>query len=133
VYFFEPKSFPGAWVLLRKAVYNTDQLTGHDSTGVDFWHRDLVYHSTATTLGHYSITTMISSFRVEHFEVADTYNGWMAVGDIGGFVFWMVVLHTFAMIMVGLAFPNDSGFLQNKTSVQNTGGSVQNEQAQPLL
>jgi len=35
----------------------------------------------------------------------------MAVGTIGGFGFWMLILHSFVMILVGFCFANESKFL----------------------
>jgi len=79
--------------------------------GVTTWEKTALYHSTVFTPASFTITTIISSFRVTHHEQANNYDGWMAVADIGGFAFWMVILHTIAMIVVGFILPNESKFL----------------------
>jgi len=101
--FFEPRASPGAWILLKKIEIGT--------TGVSHWEKELVYHSMVSTPGSYVVSAVIDSFRVEHFDIEDTYNGFMAVGEIGGFGFFMVFLHTFLMILLGFCFDNNSKFL----------------------
>lgn len=48
---------------------------------------------------------------MRHIVEYDSYNGWMALGDIGGFAFFMMILHTMVMMCIGVCFNNDSQFL----------------------
>lgn len=75
------------------------------------WGRNLVYHSTVSSSNTYHIQTIIGSFRVLHVEQQDSYNGWMALGGIGGFAYFLLILHTIIMMAVGVIFTNDSKFL----------------------
>jgi len=115
--YLAPRSRPGAWVMLNKAYISPlsgdSEITGSNSRSIPIWEKKFVYHSTLSTPGVYSITTMVSSFRVMHYEQTDTFNGWMAIGAIGGFAFWMVILHTICMIVIGIFFSNESKFLTN--------------------
>jgi len=109
-----PRNPPGVWVLLRKAFIQPEgsmssELAG--PSGIPIWEKSQVYHSTVSTPGHYVVRTTISSFRVNHYEQTNSYNGWMAVGGIGGFAFWMVILHTIVIAVVGFVFSNESRFL----------------------
>jgi len=76
------------------------------------WRRTLVYHSSTGERGHYSISTILTSFLVIHQDQSNSYNGWQALGDIGGFAFFMVCLQTLIMgLGIGLCFSNNSKFL----------------------
>jgi len=76
------------------------------------WRRTLVYHSSTATPGEYRVSTILTSFLVRHEEQANSYNGWQALGDIGGFAYFMVALQTLIMgLGIGLCFSNNSKFL----------------------
>lgn len=94
-----------AWVLLKKAVADAH---GKKAT---LWERTLVYHSSLSTPGFYHITTIVSSFRVDHFEERVLYTGWMSAADIGGFAFFLLIIHTIAMLIVGFVLDYDGKFL----------------------
>jgi len=109
-----PRNSPGVWILLRKGFLQpqgamNSELAGPN--GIPIWEKSQIYHSTVSTPGHYVVKTTISSFRINHYEQTNSYNGWMAVGGIGGFAFWMVILHTIVMAVVGFILPNESRFL----------------------
>jgi len=94
-----------AWILLRNDKVTLDGVTLND------WERTLVYQTSVSTPGIYRITTILTSFMVGHIEQADSYPGWRALGDIGGFAFFMVLLSTLFMIAFGFCFTNNSKFL----------------------
>jgi len=96
-----------AWILLENALLQV----GKTSNQVQLWNRDLIYHSTVSQNNLYNVTVIMGSFFVEHYDPKDTYNGWMTLGDIGGVGFFMAVLHTIFMIMIGFFFSNTSTFL----------------------
>jgi len=96
-----------AWIMLEK---NLLQATKHHEV-FELWSRTLLYHSTASSTGYYNFTVIMGSYFVRHFEPKDTYNGWMTVGNIGGVGFFMVIIHTLAMIILGLFLSNTSTFL----------------------
>lgn len=96
-----------AWVMIEKAVVKYK-----GKPPATEWGRDLLYHSTESTVfGQYNIATILGTFRVAHLEQQDSYNGWMALGGIGGFAYFLIILHTIIMIAVGIVFTNDSKFL----------------------
>jgi len=92
-------------ILLEKSVE-----TGSSST--DLWHRSMSYHNSTSQNGVFVISTIIDSFRVIHFDEKDTYTGWMGTADIGGFTFFLVILHSLAMLAIGFFMTNDSHFLK---------------------
>jgi hypothetical protein len=98
-----------SWVLLSKAVTKPKGQPEFDA-----WERDLIYHSSVVNPGQYQVNIFMNSFRVVHFEFIDSYDGWMMLGDVGGFAFFLLVLHTLTMIAFGLCFNKNSHFLENK-------------------
>jgi hypothetical protein len=103
-----------AWITLVKEVFRPVRARRNYDNGTDGfinWGAHVVYHSTVSVPGHYSITTAIESFRVAHIEQSDTYDGWMAMGDIGGFAFFLLILHSIVVFVVGIFLSNESKFL----------------------
>jgi len=98
-----------AWIMLEKALYDSD-----GNPEITEWHRSLLYHSTAYSPGVYNITVIIGSYAVEHWEQVDSYTGWMSAGDIGGFGFFLVIIHSIIMMIVGVFFKNNAVFLGGK-------------------
>jgi len=96
-----------AWVMLEKSVLQTSKKADQ----IQLWERTLLYHSTVSQANFYNVTTIMGSFLVRHFDPKDVYNGWMTIGDVGGVGFFMVILHTMVMILIGLFFSNTSSFL----------------------
>jgi len=78
---------------------------------VQLWQSTLLYHSSISQPNYYNASISIGSHFVRHFEPKDAYNSWMAIGDIGGVAFFMVVIHGIAMIVFGLFLTNNSNFL----------------------
>jgi len=99
-----------AWVMLEKSIWNSA------SQNITDWDRSLLYHSTVSVPGQYYIEVIIGSYNVWHIDQTDVYNGVMAMGDIGGFAFFLLVIHSIIMLFVGLCFLNNSTFLKNTGS-----------------
>jgi len=104
-----------AWVELEKNIIRTRE-------GKDFvdWGRKVVYLSNSRTNTTeyliYDIITVIPSFRVNHVELRDPEIGWMAAGEVGGFAFLGVIIHTIVMMLFGICLDNDSRFLRSGSS-----------------
>jgi len=95
-------------VMLGKSIW-------HSSSGwVELWNKNLFYHSTMSVPNFYNLSVILQDFWVRVYEPRDTYNGWMAVGSIGGVGFFMTCLHTLVMIIVGLFMANNSTFLNGE-------------------
>jgi len=96
-----------AWILLTKDIV-------HGTGGrAERWERYLLYHSTLSHPASYQITVLIDSFDVDIITLHDNpYTGWMALGDMGGVAFFLLILHTIVMIVVGVFFTNSSSFLK---------------------
>jgi len=95
------------WIILDKEIaYVSGQ---GDMT---FWNKDLVVRSSNYTLGQYRIKVFIGTFEVPHFFFQNSYNAWMGVGDVGGFAFFTLILHTIVMMLLGICMENDSRFLK---------------------
>jgi len=94
-----------AWVLI------SNEKIEWNGREVNDWRRKLVYHSSERLPGQYRIATIIENFFVPHIEAADSFTGWMALGDAGGFAFFMIILHGVVMVAFGFCFTNNSKFL----------------------
>jgi len=101
----------GSFILLGKGV-----ITINKQFQVDEWTRQLQYLTTASTPGSFRVFVVLEGFGVLNFAPRNIYDGWKAVGDVGGFAFFMFGLHTLVMIIVGLVFVNNSSFLKPKES-----------------
>jgi len=97
-----------AWVALQKVVAT---LMG-DSSPRTFWERKLVYQVNTGERLTYQIDTVMDSFAVLEYFQGNRYNGWQAVGDIGGFAFFTIILHMLFMMLVGVFLRNESTFLK---------------------
>jgi hypothetical protein len=69
------------------------------------WRRNLVYHSTeGFRNSSFHVSVKMEEFHVLHMEKVDSYNRWMSVGDIGGYVvlfyydFWFLLLNSVAKL-----------------------------------
>jgi len=100
-----------SWVELDKGLFT-------DSTGnvITQWYRNLIYHSTIAVIGQYNVSVDIGGFWVSHVDQSDIYSGFMSLGDVGGFAFFMLVIHALLMIILGVCFANTSEFLGGKSS-----------------
>jgi hypothetical protein len=101
-----------AWVLLTKRFW-----VEPSGNTIEEWERDLLYHSTQSSPGNYTVLLVIDDFTVATVLSRENYyTGFMAVGDIGGTAFFLVLVHTIAMMLVGCVIPNDSVFLNGSAS-----------------
>jgi hypothetical protein len=100
-----------AWVLLEKRVARPRHALDNGDRELTFWRRRIHYQSTEADPGYYYVSTIIESFGVEHYEQKDFYDGWQAMGDVGGFAFFLLILHSIVMLGVGVFLANDSKFL----------------------
>jgi len=94
----------GAWILLNneKLFYNGNEYND--------WHRKLIYQSSIRERGMYKVAVVMNSFFVSHVDQADSYTGWMAIGEAGGFAYFTVILHFLLMIPFGFCLTNNSKF-----------------------
>jgi len=99
-------------ILLRKNYWTQS----HSSPQIILWERQLVYHSTNFAEDFYNVSVIMGNFYTRHWQPKDAYNGWMAVGNIGGVAFFMVCIHTAIMAIVGLILTNTSTFLTSDES-----------------
>jgi len=108
-----PRKEPGMWVLMRKGFYSPllGTIIPTQDYAHPFWEKTSLSHSSVYTPGKYHVEIILSTFRVIHNEQMGAFTGWMAVGSIGGFAFWMLILHVIVMILVGFFFNNESRFL----------------------
>jgi len=100
-----------AWILLTKNIIEPKH-----GKSINMWGRQLLYHSSVFTTNQFALDIKMDAFLVFHFEENDYYTGWMAIGDIGGVGFFLVILHTIVMIVVGLFMENTSKFLNPAAS-----------------
>lgn len=59
----------------------------------------------------FSVSFEFAHLHVTHFDEQDLFNGWMGVGEIGGFAFFLYIFHTALMFFIGFCVPNTSKFL----------------------
>jgi hypothetical protein len=114
---------PSVWI----APNNFSEVTlaknryGDDEKLLDLWRPNLVYLDTVSQPFNYHINVAIDSFFVPHFEVADFYDGWRSMGDIGGFIFLVVLLHAVVLMLIECIVPRDSKFLSGKLTPSQVG------------
>jgi len=75
------------------------------------WDARLNYKSSVQENTFFMIQIIMGSFTVMHFEEDAWYDGWMSLGEVGGFAFFLYILHTIAMTLVGFFLENNSTFL----------------------
>jgi len=100
------------WVLLEKIILTSGK------SKLDAWHRDLLYHSTVARAGFFNVSTVLDTFRVTHQQSVDEYNGWMSTGNIGGFAFFLLILHGLIVLVSGVFLTNTSTFLKPNQNEQ---------------
>jgi len=93
---------------------NVLQKTRNEPT-VDLWATNLIYESTNFQPNLYNLTLIMQSFYVNYFQPRNNYNGWMAVGNIGGVGYFMVCVHVLFTIIIGFFLANTSNFLANSS------------------
>jgi len=103
-----------AWINLQQL-----SVTSFTMPATKQWRSQLVYHSTVSVAGHYGISVYLSNFLVFHYEQSNSYDGWMAASDIGGFAFFMVVVHALALFSASIFFDDSSSFLKSDSSTSN--------------
>jgi len=100
------------WVVLRPVNFAIGGTHHQD------WERELVYHSSVAHPGQFSVRTVIATFIETDVRRVDIYDGYRAIGDIGGFMYFMVILHTLLLIIAGAFLSNTSKFLGGEVSRQ---------------
>jgi len=94
------------WVMLDKSY-----ITYQGRPTLEEWERELVYHSTVWHPGKYVVSVIINRFFVTHGEQGQKYDPWRAIGEIGGFAYFLFLLHAMMMMLVGICFNNDAKIL----------------------
>jgi len=70
---------------------------------------------------NFGMALRFNDFRVLNFQKADLFNGWMGIGTIGGFAFFLYILHSGIMGMIGCFLPNTSKFLGGEHGARPSG------------
>jgi len=86
--------------------------------GVDtqvVWRSNLQYHTTVASADYFHLRIVFENFAVVHWDESSGQQ-WWSVGAIGGFAFFMVILHTIFMAIIEMCLPNDSRFLKGGNS-----------------
>jgi len=81
-----------------------------------FWDRQIFYFNDAWTTGSYQVYVTIDGFGYFRFDTQNLYSGWRSTSDVGGFAYFLVVIHTAVMIILGICFANNSTFLKSNKS-----------------
>eukprot|EP01118_Nematostelium_gracile_P001329 TRINITY_DN1136_c0_g1_i1.p1 TRINITY_DN1136_c0_g1~~TRINITY_DN1136_c0_g1_i1.p1 ORF type:complete len:302 (-),score=64.16 TRINITY_DN1136_c0_g1_i1:80-985(-) len=106
-----PNNFLGIYIAPNNNswIYLSPDVIQRSGEGVENdWERRLVYHSTFSVPRTYMVSISIERFLLLHADQTDKYSGWMAVGEIGGYAFFAVLLHKLVMILVGFVLENNS-------------------------
>jgi len=102
-----------AWVMLEKALIQGGR---KQPKWIEVWERTLLYHSTNASPNFYNVSTIIGTFRVNHIELKDPSIGWVGAANVGGFAFFVILIHTIVMSLFGICLDNDSKFLRGNDS-----------------
>jgi len=100
---FGPNSM--TWLIMKKRVFQWK------SFEVDVWDTVPIYHSTIFQQNNFSAAVMIGEFLVMHINPREMYSGWVVFGAVGGTGFFMTILASIIMIIVGIFLNNNSTFL----------------------
>jgi hypothetical protein len=107
---------------LRKSTISSRFING------DYWYSDVSYFQPIQStplhgnIWSFKIIFNIVTFDVFHYEEMEytdevgSFNGWMAAGAIGGFAYFMYILHTIVMFLLGFFLTNNSKFLTGQDS-----------------
>jgi len=95
------------WLDMKKKVV---QLKGFN---LEVWDVVPIYHSTYWTQQAYNVTIMIGEFVTLHIQPKELYSGWLVYGAIGGTGFFMVIIQTILMALLGICLSNNSVFLSS--------------------
>lgn len=75
------------------------------------WSTSVSYQTTSETPNMYVVILQLDSFHIFNYEETDWYTGWMAAADIGGFAFFLYILHFIVMTVLNVVLENNSKFL----------------------
>jgi len=76
------------------------------------WGRNLMYQSSVADGQLFAVRMQYDTFSVFHWVEDSGFDSWLSVGGIGGFAFFMIILHTILMTLVEICLPNESKFLK---------------------
>jgi len=76
-----------------------------------FWSTQVSYTTSTAVPTQYVVILQMEHFFVFNYEKTDWYTGWMAAADIGGFAFFMYILHWIVMTFMNIFMENNSKFL----------------------
>jgi len=111
-----------AWVSIGKTGVND----GSSAQENFIYHLSLTYRTTVIQGDFFNVHFAYDSFSVFHWFKSMGYDTWLSVGGIGGFAFFMVILHTAFMWLIGLCLTNDSKFLIHNEHESSSSSSYQN-------
>jgi len=77
----------------------------------NYWSSKVSYRTNVAVKDLYIAILQMESFHVLNYEKTDWYTGWMAAADIGGFAFFLVILHWMVMTFLNIFMENNSKFL----------------------
>jgi len=90
-----------------------------ESKGKDpsvIWQHQINYHSSVVEGNFFAVRFSFDTFAVFHWQEDTGFDTWLSVGGIGGFAFFMLIMHTIFMTIVGTCLPNESKFLSSGTA-----------------
>jgi len=111
-----------AVIELNREIMNVNGVVG------TYWDRQLFYFSDVSVAGTYQIFVAVNGFGAFQFSTQNLYTGWRALGDIGGFAYFLVMLQTGVMILLGFCFVNESSFLRASSGRSATSGPARSAQ-----
>jgi len=80
------------------------------------YERNLQYIDNAPTPGLYNIQIQFPGFGYFTYSLRNMYSDWRALGQIGGFAYFLTLGHALFMIIIGFFFVNKSSFLNKSSS-----------------
>jgi len=124
-------SYASIWIAptTNAHIQLSKSITTFDHKPFNLWFRQLVYHSTVHQFGTYSVQIEMPGMGVFHYDKMNMYNPWRAVGDIGGFAFFVFLLHVAVMIIFGVCLTNNSTYLSQSTTTVLSGSIHDNDGA----
>jgi len=84
------------------------------------WRHRLQYKYDTYYPHYFVIRFSIEEFVVPHFVEDIGYDSWLSIGGIGGFAYFMVILHGITMTLVGFCLTPESKFLYGEKGGSST-------------
>jgi hypothetical protein len=112
---------PIIWIQPTDEVYVYISKTVVEPKGsgpITIWQHHLAYKNDIPVNNFFSVKFVFDNFAVFHFVEDKGFDSWLSVGGIGGFAYFMVLIHTAFMTLISICLTPESKFLFGEKGTQ---------------